>query len=50
MRRPFPGIEAEVVDEKGNKVGPGQGGYLAAPKQLNATGKAATDNPIAIAR
>jgi acetyl-CoA synthetase len=26
--RPFPGIEAEVVDEKGNKVGPGQGGYL----------------------
>ncbi len=26
--RPFPGIEAEVVDEKGNKVGPGGGGYL----------------------
>jgi acetyl-CoA synthetase len=26
--RPFPGIEAEVVDEKGNKVGPGAGGYL----------------------
>jgi acetyl-CoA synthetase len=25
---PFPGIEAEVVDEKGNKVGPGGGGYL----------------------
>ena len=24
----------------------GQGGYLAAPKQLNATGAAATDNPI----
>ena len=24
----------------------GQGGYLAAPKQLNATGKAATDSPI----
>jgi acetyl-CoA synthetase len=26
--RPFPGIEAEVVDEKGSKVGPGGGGYL----------------------
>ena len=26
--RPFPGIEAEVVDEAGNPVGPGQGGYL----------------------
>src|SRR5580658_3858266 len=26
--RPFPGIEAEVVDDKGNKVGPGAGGYL----------------------
>jgi acetyl-CoA synthetase len=26
--RPFPGIEAEVVDEKGNKVGLGGGGYL----------------------
>ena len=26
--RPFPGIDAEVVDEKGNPVGAGQGGYL----------------------
>ena len=26
--RPFPGIEAEVVDEAGNPVGPGGGGYL----------------------
>src|SRR5438128_4453012 len=26
--RPFPGIEAEVLDEKGEKVGPGAGGYL----------------------
>ncbi len=30
--RPFPGIEAEVVDEKGNKVGPGAGGYLVITK------------------
>ncbi len=26
--RPFPGIEADVVDEQGNPVPPGQGGYL----------------------
>jgi len=26
--RPFPGIEAAVVDEKGEPVGPGSGGYL----------------------
>ena len=26
--KPFPGIQAEVVDEKGDPVGPGQGGYL----------------------
>ena len=26
--RPFPGIEAEVVDEAGNPVGPGGGGHL----------------------
>ena len=26
--RPFPGIDAEVVDEKGNPVGAGYGGYL----------------------
>ena len=26
--RPFPGISAEVVDDAGNPVGPGQGGYL----------------------
>ena len=26
--RPFPGVEAEVVDEAGNPVGPGGGGYL----------------------
>ncbi|MDI3280947.1 MAG: acetate--CoA ligase, partial [Bacillota bacterium] len=26
--RPFPGIEAEVVDAQGNPVPPGQGGYL----------------------
>jgi acetyl-CoA synthetase len=25
---PFPGIEADVVDERGNSVGPGGGGYL----------------------
>ncbi len=25
---PFPGIEAATVDDKGNKVGPGAGGYL----------------------
>ncbi|HUI41558.1 MAG TPA: acetate--CoA ligase [Terriglobia bacterium] len=26
--RPFPGIDAEVLDEQGQKVGPGAGGYL----------------------
>ncbi len=26
--KPFPGIEAEIVDEAGNAVGPGGGGYL----------------------
>ncbi len=26
--RPFPGVYAEVVDEKGERVGPGGGGYL----------------------
>jgi acetyl-CoA synthetase len=26
--RPFPGIEADVLDEAGDPVGPGQGGYL----------------------
>ncbi len=26
--RPFPGVEAAVVDERGNEVGPGGGGYL----------------------
>jgi len=26
--KPFPGIQAEIVDEKGDPVGPGQGGYL----------------------
>jgi len=26
--RPFPGVEAEVLDEKGQPVGPGAGGYL----------------------
>ena len=26
--RPFPGVEAEIVDEAGNPVGPGGGGYL----------------------
>jgi acetyl-CoA synthetase len=25
---PFPGVDAEVVDEKGERVGPGSGGYL----------------------
>ena len=30
--RPFPGIEAEVVDGAGNPVGPGQGGYLVLKK------------------
>ena len=30
--RPFPGIDAEVVDEKGQPVGPGQGGYLVLKK------------------
>ena len=30
--RPFPGVEAEVVDEAGNPVGPGQGGYLVLKK------------------
>jgi acetyl-CoA synthetase len=30
--RPFPGIEADVVDEKGRKVGPGAGGYLVLTK------------------
>jgi acetyl-CoA synthetase len=25
---PFPGVEADVVDERGNPVGPGGGGYL----------------------
>ncbi len=26
--KPFPGVEAAVVDEQGNEVGPGAGGYL----------------------
>jgi acetyl-CoA synthetase len=26
--KPFPGVEAAVVDDKGNDVGPGAGGYL----------------------
>jgi acetyl-CoA synthetase len=26
--RPFPGVEADIVDEAGNSVGPNQGGYL----------------------
>ncbi len=26
--QPFPGIEAEILDESGNPVGPGSGGYL----------------------
>ena len=30
--RPFPGIDAEVVDEKGQPVGPGSGGYLVLKK------------------
>ena len=30
--RPFPGVDAEVVDEAGNAVGPGQGGYLVLKK------------------
>jgi acetyl-CoA synthetase len=30
--RPFPAIEAEVLDEKGNKVGAGAGGYLVITK------------------
>jgi acetyl-CoA synthetase len=30
--RPFPGIAAEIVDERGNKVGPGAGGYLVLTK------------------
>ncbi len=30
--KPFPGIEAEVLDEKGQPVGPGAGGYLVLSK------------------
>jgi acetyl-CoA synthetase len=30
--KPFPGIHAEVVDEKGHEVGPGGGGYLVLTK------------------
>jgi acetyl-CoA synthetase len=30
--RPFPGVEANVVDEKGRTVGPGAGGYLVLDK------------------
>src|SRR5690349_5581609 len=30
--RPFPGVQAEVVDEKGQQVGPGGGGYLVLTK------------------
>jgi acetyl-CoA synthetase len=30
--RPFPGVEANVMDEKGRKVGPGAGGYLVLDK------------------
>jgi acetyl-CoA synthetase len=26
--KPFPGIDAAVVDEQGNEIGPGEGGYL----------------------
>jgi acetyl-CoA synthetase len=26
--RPFPGVEADILDEAGNSVGPSQGGYL----------------------
>ena len=30
--RPFPGIEAEILDDAGNPVGPGAGGYLTIKK------------------
>ena len=30
--KPFPGVSAEVVDEKGQPVGPGRGGYLTITK------------------
>ena len=30
--RAFPGIEAEILDEQGNPVGPGGGGYLVIKK------------------
>ncbi len=30
--KPFPGVEAEVLDEKGQRVGPGAGGYLVLTK------------------
>ncbi len=30
--RPFPGVEAEVLDDRGQKVGPGAGGYLVLTK------------------
>jgi acetyl-CoA synthetase len=30
--KPFPGISADVVDESGNSVGPGQGGFLVLTK------------------
>jgi acetyl-CoA synthetase len=30
--RPFPGVEAEVLDDQGHKVGPGAGGYLVLTK------------------
>ena len=30
--KPFPGVEAAVVDDQGNEVGPGGGGYLVLKK------------------
>ena len=32
--KPFPGVEADVVDEKGEPVGPGGGGYLVLRRPL----------------
>ena len=52
--RPFPGIDAEVVDEKGQPVGPGQGGYLVlknpgqrccAPYTVTPTGMSSSTGP-----
>ena len=43
--RPFPGVDAEVVDEAGNPLGSGQGGYLVLKKPWPAMLRTIYGNP-----